>query len=102
MYYDVIDFLYYISDFKQYNDLCIITIVGNGFLRYMIRRLVGGALYASQKKDISYLQNIFKEQNSSNHLAVMPSKRFWNTLPCSFINSTSIHAGLAILTWKPG
>lgn len=64
----------YNIDFKQYNDLCIITIVGNGFLRYMIRRLIGGALYASQKNDINHLKNVFQEQNPSNHLIVMPSK----------------------------
>lgn len=64
----------YDIDIKEYNNLYIITIVGNGFLRYMIRRLLGGALYASQKKDIGYLKDIFKKKNSSNHLTVMPSK----------------------------
>ena len=58
------------------NDIYIITIIGSGFLRYMIRRLIGAALYISSgKSNIHYIENILKEtNNNNNNLMTLPAK----------------------------
>lgn len=56
------------------NNIIIITFIGRGFLRYMIKRLVGAALYAAKKNRFSLLKDIFNQRNSFNNLPVMPSK----------------------------
>lgn len=57
------------------NNIYIINIIGNGFLRYMIRRLLGAALYIATKKgDILDIKNILLSTNPNNNLNTLPAK----------------------------
>lgn len=65
----------YNIDIESINNIYIITIIGNGFLRYMIRRLLGAALYAATKKiNIHYIENILKSTLANNQLLTLPAK----------------------------
>jgi tRNA pseudouridine38-40 synthase len=57
------------------NNIYIVNIIGNGFLRYMIRRLLGAILYiATKKKDINYIKTILLATNANNKLITLPAK----------------------------
>lgn len=50
---------------KETNENIIITIKGNAFLKYMVRRIVGTLVdIGRDKKDIKVIEEIFKTQNS--------------------------------------
>jgi tRNA pseudouridine38-40 synthase len=54
-------------------DMIQIQIEGNGFLKYMVRRLVGAAITAAHKNhSVEYVQNILEKKNPSHHLITMP------------------------------
>jgi tRNA U38,U39,U40 pseudouridine synthase TruA len=45
----------------------IITFKGDGFMRYMIRLIVGASLaVASNKEDLSYIESNLKEESDRN------------------------------------
>jgi tRNA pseudouridine38-40 synthase len=57
------------------NEIYIISIVGNGFLRYMIRKLLGAAIsYATKTIKLDYINDIFKSKNSNNTIIMLPAK----------------------------
>jgi tRNA pseudouridine38-40 synthase len=65
----------YSIDIDLINGIYIINIIGNGFLRYMIRRLLGAALYAATKKiDPLYIKTILLSTNKNNNLMTLPAK----------------------------
>ena len=62
----------YSIDFKKRNNIITITFVGNGFMRYMIRYMVGVALAIAMKKEnISYIDQILdtKDRNIVSYKA---------------------------------
>jgi tRNA pseudouridine38-40 synthase len=65
----------YDINIKCNNDIYIITIIGNGFLRYMIRRLLGAALQVATKDTgIDEIRKIFELKNSNHHLMTLPAQ----------------------------
>lgn len=56
----------YEANLKEENDKIIITIKGDGFLKYMVRRIVGTLVEIGRdKKDISVIDEIFKTKDGS-------------------------------------
>lgn len=79
-----------------------ITITGNGFLRYMVRRIIGASLYVAQKKlDPSWLKKILEQKNPRQTLPTAPAhglllyeiyfkKSAINSKPCAFAISNAV------------
>jgi tRNA pseudouridine38-40 synthase len=59
-------------DFKD--DIYCVTFIGNGFLRYMIRRLLGAIIECNAEKKLETLQKIFLKKDNKNNLYSMPAK----------------------------
>lgn len=59
---------------KRYN-VFQIEVRGPGFLRYMIRRMVGSALYVASypNRNIEVIDQILKQKNPAHHLPTAPS-----------------------------
>lgn len=56
-------------------DVFVITIVGNGFLRYMIRKILGFIFLYLEKSNSSLLiRDIFDKKSISNQIPVFPAK----------------------------
>lgn len=56
-------------------NIYIITIIGNSFLRYMIRKLLGAALHAATGKiTINQLQSFLEKKNKKNNIVMLPAK----------------------------
>ncbi len=66
----------YNIDITLNNDIYIITIIGNGFLRYMIRRIIGAAIYTATKKSgIDNIENLLYGNNTTNNnIKTLPAK----------------------------
>jgi tRNA pseudouridine38-40 synthase len=65
----------YDINIENINNIYIINITGNGFLRYMIRRLLGAALHTATKgRDIFNLKKILLSADSKNNLITLPAK----------------------------
>lgn len=56
------------------NNIYTVTFIGNGFLRYMIRRLLGAIIECNSKNNKKILKKIFLEKNKRNHFYSMPAK----------------------------
>ena len=70
---DTIRTIYNIT-IKKENNVWLVFITGDGFLRYMIRRLVGAALTVATKKlTVLFLKDIMNKKNPQNSLFTLPS-----------------------------
>ena len=50
---------------QQMNDEVVVLFIGNGFMRYQIRNMIGAAIaVANKKEDISFIENHLKENKS--------------------------------------
>lgn len=61
--------------YKKRYGIYQVTVVGPGFLRYMIRRMVGAALYVAinPTEDISSIASILSQKNPLHHLPTAPA-----------------------------
>ncbi len=61
-------------DFKEVDNLWIIDFYGDGFLRYMIRILIGVAmLIARNKMDLKMIDKMFEEKHKNHYKYVAPA-----------------------------
>jgi tRNA pseudouridine38-40 synthase len=63
-------------EYMVYLDCYRIAIKGNGFLRHMIRRIVGASLSAATNKEISmdYVKKVFEKKDANNPLITAPAR----------------------------
>jgi tRNA pseudouridine38-40 synthase len=73
------------------NDIYQIHIEGSGFLRYMVRRIVGAAITASIKNySKEYIKDILEKKNPSHHLITMPAHGLM-LIDISFNNNSPVY-----------